>query len=206
MDTFSFDPAAPLKQADGESRAANQALQDYVYMGAGRSLRKLLAQYSKQIANKQQTAKPPTSRWSTLAGWSSKYAWQSRLDAWLALKRQQDAELWDERQDEIRSADWELGETLRKLATRILGEAPNFLKAKQKIVRGKRDKDGNQLEPDQVIITLAIDANLAVKAGEAASKLQRLAAGLETEIESHDHQVQVSVYLPDNERGDRRES
>lgn len=57
-----------------ETIRAAQAFADYLAMGTGRSLEKLLDRY--QIA----TSLPPTRRLMTLKGWSTAFGWQARLD------------------------------------------------------------------------------------------------------------------------------
>jgi hypothetical protein len=68
----------PLTRVKGESKRANAALRDYALMGAGRALRKLLQNYIERAANVEQ-AQPPTTRWSTICGWSASLAWQERV-------------------------------------------------------------------------------------------------------------------------------
>jgi hypothetical protein len=74
-----FDPEAPLSRIKGESKKAHSAFMDYFLMGAGRSLRKLLAEFSKQHENASSTKHPPTTKWTTLSKWSHIHRWQARI-------------------------------------------------------------------------------------------------------------------------------
>lgn len=75
-----WDWQDPLARYIGETRRANDALRDYWLMGPGRSLRKLLDCYCRQIESETDTREPPTRRGATLFLWSSKYRWQARID------------------------------------------------------------------------------------------------------------------------------
>ncbi len=100
-----------------ESDKAVIACNDYLRMGAMRSIRKLLGQYCQQSANN-----PPTIRFRTLAAWSSKYNWQERASAYDAA--------WDERKTEERNRvmgkglalDYERVKRLMRLADFIEGQ------------------------------------------------------------------------------------
>jgi hypothetical protein len=61
------------EKQEGETRRAVQACNDYLRMGSGRSLAKLLDRY--QTA----TELPPTKRLKTLKDWSRKHNWQGRV-------------------------------------------------------------------------------------------------------------------------------
>ena len=131
--------------------------------------------------------------------------WLKRAEAFDKYCEEHNIDQWIERREKVRQEDWLLGEDLRGIATAILEEGPSFLIQKRKFVRGKKAKGDDPGRPDRVIITLALDLNAAVKAGGLASKLQRLAAGLETENLAGEFDIlqQVKVILPDNLRGDR---
>lgn len=58
------------------SARADAALQDYLLMGAGRSLAKLCERY--QSAPKTGPAQPPTRRLASLKQWSTEFNWQER--------------------------------------------------------------------------------------------------------------------------------
>lgn len=74
-----FDNDAPLNRIKGESKKAHSAFMDYFLMGAGRSLRKLLANFSKLAENEASTKQPPTTKWTTLSKWSHIHHWQARI-------------------------------------------------------------------------------------------------------------------------------
>lgn len=109
------------------------------------------------------------------------YAWVERAAAYDSYLAAQDRDVWEERRRELRQLDWEFGQKLRELAERILEASPNFLQAKRRLIPGR---DG---QPDQEIINVAIKAELLPKLVEVASKLQRLAAEMETERKTHEH-------------------
>jgi hypothetical protein len=181
---FWFDPDKPLNRAPGESRRANTALSDYYRMGAGRSLRALLEMYTKQCASGEQIT--PTSKISTANGWSLRFSWQARVARAEELQREEDDRILREerlarerermrRRDQWEDEEWALAQRLRKVAEDVLTEAPNFLKTRRRLVKGKTG------EPDQLIITVALDGNMGVKASDTASKLARLSTGNPTE-------------------------
>jgi hypothetical protein len=72
---FTYDQNNPLDRCRGETRRANDALRDYWLLGPGRSQAKLQQSYSKATSEM-----PPTRHLRTIAGWSSKYQWQARID------------------------------------------------------------------------------------------------------------------------------
>ena len=92
------------------------------------------------------------------------------LQAVREAERQRIQAEWQERQRMIRERDYAQADALRELAQKILDEGPKFIRATRRLVKGQ---DG---QPDREVITLALQGDLAVKAIEAASKLQRLAA------------------------------
>lgn len=187
-----FDPSRPLDRCAGETRPAADALLDYYRMGSGRSLRALLERYRTQAGSEGDSIRPPTRRFSTLFGWSRNNDWQARIEAQSRLDKAAEdhakaaamaeaAARWAERRLTVRERDWAQAERLRQLADSILDEAPKFIKTTRKFIPGRPadgDRDGT---PDREIITVAIDAKLMVGSLEAASKLQRLAAEMETE-------------------------
>jgi hypothetical protein len=161
-----------LAQCVGESDRAHTAFLDYVQLGPGRSLAKLAKRYCGQSEGEAGAGSPPTCRLGTLETWSTKFNWQERLAAYKQEQDARDLQLWEQRQQDIRAADWAIGEQLRALAADILAQTPQFMKTTRKVIRGKKG------EPDREIITIAIDLPTAIKAIETGSKLQRLAAGM----------------------------
>lgn len=176
--TVPFDLSDPLDRLADETIKANAAFRDYVAMGPGRSLRELLRRY-----NEPNTQKPPTKHFATLAEWSTRFYWQRRLDAWVRLTEAELQKNFKERAQHIRQADYDIGQSLRDLAAKILAESPKFVKASRKLVKGE---DGRL---DREVVTLALDGHLMLKAVETASKLERQAA----EIEEPARRVVVEV-------------
>ncbi len=181
MPDFPFSSTRPLDRCPGESRRANDALHDYWLLGPGRSFSALLALWlkprdesgqSQGEADPKPPAKPPTKQKSTIEVWSSRYSWQVRIERATALQREADERKWEERRMAIRERDFEQGTKLRELADKIMAETPQFIKTKKKFIRGKGG------EPDQVVIIMALDGHLMVKAAETGSKLERQAAGM----------------------------
>ena len=67
----------PRRECD--TRKSYPALCDYLRMGAGRSLRKLHAEYEEQSVSGSGT-EPPTKYLSTLTRWSSEHDWADRAE------------------------------------------------------------------------------------------------------------------------------
>jgi len=65
------------EKAEGESKNAVLACNDYLRMGAGRSLRTLVARY-----DKFEQKLTPTRSLGTLGNWSTQYDWQARAEAY----------------------------------------------------------------------------------------------------------------------------
>ena len=76
---FTWNCEDPLVRAESETQKANDALNDYYFMGSGRSLRKLLARYIEQKQDTNRTDEPPTVHWKTLSDWSTDKHWQDRI-------------------------------------------------------------------------------------------------------------------------------
>lgn len=183
---LAFDPLYPLNRCEGETRASHCALLDYWNMGSGRSLRKLLAKYREQSVLDPFSCLPPTTRYPTLSFWSTKNLWQARVDTANRIQQAEDvrlkteamkaeAESWEQRRLEVREKDWQQSEALRELTDRLLAEGPRFLKTTRKFVPGR---DGM---PDREVVTVGLDVKLMITGLQTASKLQRLAAEMETE-------------------------
>jgi hypothetical protein len=104
----------PLDRYDRETARANAALHDYALMGPGRSLARLLAQYSQQPA-------PPTTHITTLKQWSARYDWARRVAAWDRLRNR-------EAEDAILAARHSLalgaGAAARALLAAVVGDDP----------------------------------------------------------------------------------
>lgn len=170
-----LDPTAweALVQRKGEPVKAYTAFLDYVRLGAGRSLKTLLVQYrrvqSESKASPDSGATPPTLRLATLKTWSSKHQWQARLQAYIAERTRREQVVWEERRRDLQETAWQRGGELLGLADRILAHAPLF-DGKKRRIRGQNG------EPDTIVESLALKAEVALKAIELAIKLQRDAA------------------------------
>lgn len=80
---------------DNESDKAVIACNDYLRMGAGRSLQNLVDQYKNGIGSgSDRDGKPPTKRATTLREWSANFSWQDRAKAY-------DAQLEQEKNDAL---------------------------------------------------------------------------------------------------------
>ncbi|MDR3572874.1 MAG: hypothetical protein P4L50_03350 [Anaerolineaceae bacterium] len=185
---FIWDNDQPLARCKGEGKRANYALNEYFRLGSGRNLRALLKQFIQQSIGENPTI-PPTKSWWTLCSWSDENGWVERVNRACKLQQEADDRLWAERRLSIRERDYQQGQDLRKLADTILSETPNYLKTSTRFIKGRHGR------PDKEIVTIAIDTNLAVRAIETASKIDRLAAGMETE-----HAIQDVVIGEDLEK------
>ncbi len=77
---------------EGESPKAVIACNDFLRIGSGRTMRKLLEQYEKSRKNA-----PPTRSWNTIKKWAVNYGWQERAAIYDALVEQRK----NERRDRI---------------------------------------------------------------------------------------------------------
>jgi hypothetical protein len=192
-----FDPDSPLSRCRGELPRAHDALLDYYRLGSGRSLRAIHAEY-RERSESEGITKVPTKRFATLSKWSTANRWQERIELQsridLETERRMkeealraEAEKWAQRQLDVRERDWQQGEELRVLVDRILGESPKFIKNSRRFIPGRNG------DPDREIITVGIDAKLMTNALVAASKLQRLAAEMETDHTLNDNVNEESI-------------
>lgn len=190
-----FDPQAPLDRVGGESLRANRAFRDYVMMGPTRSIRKLLEQYRAQKGSKEGALSgqvrqpgpppedPPTIRQTSLMTWSRELLWQDRLEAWERLRAADREAIWLARMEEHKESEWNLKERLEDLAIAVLDAAPNFIKSKRRVIK----------ETGEILVTAALDADVALKAAEIASKLGRLATGAETDRQRVEHTGSLGI-------------
>lgn len=163
----------------GETDKAYAAFMQYCRMGTGRSLRKL----ARKIKGLQDSDEGSTNYWRQLGKWSSEYNWPERASAFDAHYENLRQKRWERRQRTIRENDYTEAAELRKLARKILGESPKFVKATRKTT--EYNPDGS---PKTVVVTLALDAHLAINALNTASKLQRQAAGIDDTAKiRHEH-------------------
>ncbi len=176
-----WDAENPLGRIKHESAKANDALRDYFFMGSNRSYAKLHVKYLEQS---QRTAiEPPTKRRYAIDTWGHKNQWVERIAAQKAIDDAERDALWAGRRLEVQEQDWEMAGRLRSVAAKILDEAPLFVKQQRRLIKGEGG------EPDQLLITMALNGQLAVQAAQAASKLSRLAA----EMESERHKIVLAM-------------
>ncbi len=83
-----------------ETQRAKTAYAEYLAMGPGRSLEKLLAEYQERKRTGK-GASVPTTRYATLADWSRKHGWQARV---AAFERKQNEALVARSMDDIEKA------------------------------------------------------------------------------------------------------
>ena len=163
----------PLDRRTGETTKANRALRDYAAMGPGRSLRLLSQQYQ----NIPETELPPPSlSFPTLKLWSAKHKWTDRVAEWDAEQNQlldeQNTEMWLARMAKLREQEWEHSQALIERAQEML----NYPLAQ---VRKVEEEDGKTL------VTIVMPAKWSLRDAaayaETASRLARLATGMETD-------------------------
>ena len=113
-----FDPAQRATRDNGkpETKRANQALRDYLYMGAARSLRKLIEMYAN-------SANPPTRSWNSISSWSAGFAWVARAERFDEIQREKAQAEYDARRREIMETglalDHERVEKLKRLHAQL---------------------------------------------------------------------------------------
>lgn len=107
--------------------------------------------------------------------WSTKHRWVARAAAWDAHVEDQLEARWIERREELRQADWEMGQTIRGIVTEGMAEARRFVRSHVERIPAENG------QPAQIIITQTFDITGLALVAEKASKLQRLAAGEATE-------------------------
>lgn len=155
-----------------ETQRASQAYADYVAMGDGRSLSKLLAAYRAMPKNKA-----PTLRMQTLRAWSANHLWQSRLRQ-LAQDQARQAEQSEARRHETYRRAIRTKE--RRLADKLIARAESMLDFPlTQLVRETRDADGRTVY--QTIMPGKWSLRDAAAMVETASRLYRLSAEMETE-------------------------
>lgn len=153
-----------LKRANEHPRAY-AAFKVYRDMGPERSIKKVVRSHGKAKA--------------TLETWSRRHGWQERVAAWDADQEEkrrkaedealkQEAAVWAIRQREVRQRDWDDAQTLRSKVRDML----NF-PLTTRVVR----QDGQEIHIHPAKFTL----NNCARMLDIASKLERLATGLNTE-------------------------
>lgn len=176
-DPIAWDPAAPLMRITTETLRANEALQDYARMGAGRSFSKLIERY-RTGSEEDPKFSPPTRRMSTIKKWSVRFQWVPRVAAWVELEQDREQMEWEERKAAVRGYDWDLGEEIRAKVREFLLEVPKF----------RQNYEGYTKDPETgekirtVILALNTSLGELARAGKLASDLQRLATDQPTQI------------------------
>lgn len=153
-----------VPQLPEETVKAYQALCLYLSLGSDRSL---------ELTHQKRTESGLKSSLTTLKTWSVKYNWQARLKQYVLLEQAELMAKWQGRQEAVRQADYAQAVDLRALANKILSAAPSFVKASTSV---KQQADGTIRE----VTTVALDGALMINAISTASKLQRLATGIDT--------------------------
>lgn len=171
MSAFKYDANDPLAFVNGENEKANKVLNDYAMMGVARSFQKLIDRYKRDneevieyrknpsawSKDKPIPLQAPTVRMTTFAGWSKKYLWMERVDAFDILERakerkeyEADRIAWKKRRLDFYKASF--------------GKAIEFL---QKI-----DTKAEKLEFTELINTIkTISAEMRIELGENSPTL-----------------------------------
>lgn len=179
-----WNPDDPLAAMDGESTAANQALNDYALLGTARSLSGLLEQY--RALNGAKTG-PPTKRLNTLKDWSARFDWVARVAASDELLRKAEraalAAVREQRSRELADRNWE---TSQKLAERVAEMLGYPLAQVEKIQKRRQLDDGRTTIIDMSVVRPAKwSFQTAAVMADIASKLGALAVGEPTERTAH---------------------
>lgn len=109
-------PLAGQRQK-GESSKAVQACNDYLRMGAGRSLRLMVQKY-----NEPSTENAPTRHLNTLANWSSRFEWVARAEEYDAEIEAQKTAYANEMMRSGLALDYERVNKLKELFDLLFGE------------------------------------------------------------------------------------
>ncbi len=162
-------PRKPWELQDGEPTKWYSIFQKLCLMAP--ESRSMLAVYVQgleregKIKAKRPTAPPPS--WGRAA---VKWRWQERCRAWDEHQLAEVQREWERRQKEWREKEW-------VLAQRFVEKLEQMLSFP--VAEIKRDKDGTTIKPGKWTF------RTAATFGAIASKLARLASGLETEITEH---------------------
>lgn len=145
-DSILWDPLEPLKPAVNrraglmriinETPKANQALRDYVFLGAGRSFASLIKSYQAET-KAHPKFKPPTVRLATLKNWSTRWRWQLRLADYNRLQGEIDERLYQERRLALAEFDWRDSVELRERSRDILEELPKFIDRVEEVIENE---------------------------------------------------------------------
>lgn len=168
-----FDPDNPLAQVPEETLRANAALNDYAALGAGRSLEKLVQSWA---------GSGPTRHLATVKEWSSKYSWQERIARYhellIARQREETERRWVARREEERERAWGFANKLIERAEQMLSFP---LATVEKVSNTRREGTNIIVEERTIIQPVRWSQRDIAQFAETASKMARLAAGMETE-------------------------
>lgn len=126
-----MDADDALERQPGEPKAAHAAFLDFVYLAPQeRSLRKLLRIYEERAS--RPGSSPPTTKYNTLATWSSKFHWTHRADL-------VDAEAARKKIAEHDKATAEMNKRHAQIAQVIQGKVLTWLKEPENVFKRPSD-------------------------------------------------------------------
>ncbi len=189
-----FDPTSPLTRIAKESRKANAALRDYWLMAAGRSLGKLIGNYQNRIQSVSESCPetPPTLRLPTLKQWSVRFHWQKRIAARQAIADAEDEDEWERRRTEQREREWTGGLSLFERAEQI-AKLPYVKGSKTDHIMITAEMVGQEIATTTIVEPLNVSAKDEAALRGMASKLGRLASGMESDRQTVVLQMQKEV-------------
>lgn len=140
--------------------------------------------------------KRPGSAWFKA---SAKWRWKERAEAWDEAERRRHEEEWRARAEEVRKLDFEAGARLRERAGQLVEQMSRFFE-RHEALADDPNKPGTQMKV--VTVRMAARPGEIAQMAKIASELQRLATGQPTEHVVVDDAV--TIYMPDNQRGDAK--
>lgn len=120
-DTLTLQPLAGTRH-EAESDKAVIACNDYLRLGAGRSLYNLYESYRAQSESKTSPEKPSSRRLATLKGWSSKFGWVERATQYDAEYEARKEERRQQVMNDRLALDFERVLVLQDLAAFLLSQ------------------------------------------------------------------------------------
>lgn len=198
------------ERSKGETDTAIAACNDWLRLGPGRSIPALLAMYQDKVKIIRNFAPPSTSP-KTLGAWSSKFKWPDRA---AVFDVQWDAIQNEERARELNmglALDYERVRRLKQLADFLEGQLyerttdgkfPNIWNPDVKSVGAGEDMEIVEIERFNAALIREYRETLNDLAKEVGGRIQKQeVSGKGGGAVQHEHNV--IVYLPDNQRGDR---
>jgi hypothetical protein len=163
-----------------ETAAANVALMDYAKAGVKRSLRSLAEDYARQMASWKeqrgqqatggvQATRPPTSRLTTLFGWSIHYEWQARVARWDELQAKKLDDAYDAERVKWRGIRLEAAKGMFD----TVSQAMLLLRKYKLSPRSVTDVDGNVVEYPPLEVNDLDVAKLATAMDKVADLLRK---------------------------------